>query len=105
MAMSGLLGNDRDVSRLKLLLSDRAQQGSFCLTFDFRVAGEDVGTLRVLLDAGRLRRVGAGLQPRPGLADGAAHRGPGRRRRRSRSSLKPSAGVVWAGRSGWTTWS
>ncbi|XP_030199527.1 epidermal growth factor-like protein 6 isoform X4 [Gadus morhua] len=51
MAMSGLLGNDRDVSRLKLLLSDRAQQGSFCLTFDFRVAGEDVGTLRVLLDA------------------------------------------------------
>ncbi|KAJ3591713.1 hypothetical protein NHX12_006845 [Muraenolepis orangiensis] len=50
MAMSGLLGDQEEVSRLKLLLSDRAQQGSFCLTFDFRVAGHDVGTLRVLLD-------------------------------------------------------
>lgn len=50
MAMSGLIGEQEDVAKLKLLLSDRVQQGSFCLTFDYRVVGRDVGTLRVLLD-------------------------------------------------------
>ncbi|KAJ0070282.1 hypothetical protein NL108_007627, partial [Boleophthalmus pectinirostris] len=50
MAMSGFLGEQQDIAKLKLLLSDRAQQGSFCLTFDFRVVGHNVGTLRVLLD-------------------------------------------------------
>lgn len=50
MAMSGLLGEPDDIAKLKLLLSDRAQQGSFCLTFDYRVVGQNVGTLRVLLD-------------------------------------------------------
>ncbi|XP_044221994.1 epidermal growth factor-like protein 6 isoform X3 [Thunnus albacares] len=50
MAMSGLLGEREDVAKLKLLLSDRAQQGSFCLTFDYRVVGHNVGALRVLLD-------------------------------------------------------
>ncbi|XP_061925125.1 epidermal growth factor-like protein 6 isoform X4 [Entelurus aequoreus] len=50
MSMSGLLGEQEDVAKLKLLLSDRTQQGSFCLTFDYRVVGHDVGTLRVLLD-------------------------------------------------------
>uniref|UniRef100_A0A3B4ZWE1 EGF like domain multiple 6 n=1 Tax=Stegastes partitus TaxID=144197 RepID=A0A3B4ZWE1_9TELE len=50
MALSGLLGDQEDVAKLKLLLSDRAQQGSFCLTFDYRVVGHNVGTLRVLLD-------------------------------------------------------
>uniref|UniRef100_A0A3B3ZNC6 Uncharacterized protein n=1 Tax=Periophthalmus magnuspinnatus TaxID=409849 RepID=A0A3B3ZNC6_9GOBI len=50
MAMSGFLGEQEDIAKLKLLLSDRAQQGSFCLTFDFRVVGNNVGTLRVLLD-------------------------------------------------------
>ncbi|XP_059198164.1 epidermal growth factor-like protein 6 isoform X2 [Centropristis striata] len=50
MAMSGLLGEPEEVAKLKLLLSDRAQQGSFCLTFDYRVVGQNVGTLRVLLD-------------------------------------------------------
>ncbi|KAM6955043.1 epidermal growth factor-like protein 6 [Lycodopsis pacificus] len=50
MAMSGLLGEPEDIAKLKLLLSDRAQQGSFCLTFDYRVVGHNVGTLRVLLD-------------------------------------------------------
>ncbi|XP_037344966.1 epidermal growth factor-like protein 6 isoform X1 [Pungitius pungitius] len=49
MAMSGLLGEPEDVAKLKLLLSDKAQQGSFCLTFDYRVVGRNVGTLRVLL--------------------------------------------------------
>ncbi|XP_030283474.1 epidermal growth factor-like protein 6 isoform X1 [Sparus aurata] len=50
MTMSGLIGDQDNVAKLKLLLSDRAQQGSFCLTFDYRVVGRDVGTLRVLLD-------------------------------------------------------
>lgn len=50
MAMSGLLGEPGEIAKLKLLLSDRAQQGSFCLTFDYRVVGREVGTLRVLLD-------------------------------------------------------
>lgn len=50
MAMSGLIGEQEDIAKLKLLLSDRVQQGSFCLTFDYRVVGRDVGTLRVLLD-------------------------------------------------------
>lgn len=50
MAMSGLIGEQDEVAKLKLLLSDRVQQGSFCLTFDYRVLGHEVGTLRVLLD-------------------------------------------------------
>ncbi|KAM6978551.1 epidermal growth factor-like protein 6 isoform 3-T3 [Tautogolabrus adspersus] len=50
MTMSGLIGEQEDVAKLKLLLSDRTQQGSFCLTFDYRVVGHNVGTLRVLLD-------------------------------------------------------
>ncbi|KAM4608519.1 epidermal growth factor-like protein 6 isoform 3-T3 [Polymixia lowei] len=50
MAMNGLLGDMGHVAKLKLLLSDRAQQGAFCLTFDYRVVGNNVGTLRVLLD-------------------------------------------------------
>lgn len=50
MIMSGLVGQQEDVAKLKLLLSDRAQQGSFCLTFDYRVVGHNVGSLRVLLD-------------------------------------------------------
>ncbi|XP_038149343.1 epidermal growth factor-like protein 6 isoform X2 [Cyprinodon tularosa] len=50
MALSGLIGGREDVAKLKLLLSDRAQYGSFCLTFDYRVVGHDVGSLRVLLD-------------------------------------------------------
>lgn len=48
--MSGLLGEQADVAKLKLLLSDRAQQGSLCLTFDYRFVGHNIGTLRVLLD-------------------------------------------------------
>ncbi|XP_078118119.1 epidermal growth factor-like protein 6 isoform X2 [Sander vitreus] len=50
MAMSGFLGEPEDIAKLRLLLSDRAQQGSFCLTFDYRLMGHNVGTLRVLLD-------------------------------------------------------
>ncbi|XP_068602384.1 toll-like receptor 8 [Brachionichthys hirsutus] len=50
MAMSGLIGDQEDVAKLKLLLGDRVQQGSFCLTFDYLVTDRYVGTLRVLLD-------------------------------------------------------
>lgn len=50
MTLSGLVGEQEDVARLNLLLGDRSQYGSLCLTFDYRVVGPDVGTLRVLLD-------------------------------------------------------
>uniref|UniRef100_A0A3P9HSZ3 EGF-like-domain, multiple 6 n=1 Tax=Oryzias latipes TaxID=8090 RepID=A0A3P9HSZ3_ORYLA len=50
MALSGLVGEKEDVARLKLLLSDRTQQASFCLMFDYRVLGQNVGTLKVLLE-------------------------------------------------------
>ncbi|XP_069558783.1 epidermal growth factor-like protein 6 isoform X1 [Brachyistius frenatus] len=50
MALSGLQGEQEDVAKLKLLLSTWTQQGSFCLTFDYRVVGHNVGTVRVLLD-------------------------------------------------------
>ncbi|KAM8856015.1 epidermal growth factor-like protein 6 isoform 2-T2 [Spinachia spinachia] len=49
MALSGLQGEPEDVAKLKLLLSDKARQGSLCLTFEYRVVGHNVGTLRVLL--------------------------------------------------------
>ncbi|KAL0985571.1 hypothetical protein UPYG_G00158750 [Umbra pygmaea] len=50
MAMSGLQGETQDQARLKLLLSDRVQQGAFCLNFNYRVMGNQVGKLRVLLN-------------------------------------------------------
>ncbi|XP_010882677.2 epidermal growth factor-like protein 6 isoform X2 [Esox lucius] len=50
MAMSGQLGEKQDQARLKLLLSHRAQQGAFCLTFNYRFVGSNVGKLRVLLN-------------------------------------------------------
>lgn len=50
MAINGLVGEKEDIAKLKLLLSDRVQHGSFCLTFDYRVVGRNVGALRVLLD-------------------------------------------------------
>lgn len=50
MALSGLKGEQGDTAKLRLLLSDRAQKGSFCLTFDYRMLGRNVGTLKVLLD-------------------------------------------------------
>lgn len=49
MAMSGLQGEQQDQAKLKLLLGDRVLHSSFCLTFDYRVVGRNVGTLRVLL--------------------------------------------------------
>ncbi|KAJ8378349.1 hypothetical protein AAFF_G00243690 [Aldrovandia affinis] len=53
MAASALVGEAKDLARLRLLLSDRAQKGSFCLTFNYRLVGAQVGSLRVLLDNSR----------------------------------------------------
>ncbi|KAJ8255734.1 hypothetical protein COCON_G00195980 [Conger conger] len=53
MAVSGLLGEPKDLARLRLLLSDRAQKAGFCLTFNYRLAGRQAGALRVLLDNSR----------------------------------------------------
>ncbi|KAG7467578.1 hypothetical protein MATL_G00155240 [Megalops atlanticus] len=50
MAASGLLGEVKDLGRLKLLLSDRAQRAGFCLTFNYRLVGEQVWALRILLN-------------------------------------------------------
>lgn len=50
MAVSGSLGVKNDIARLKLLLNDRARKGPFCLTYNYRLLGAQVGTLRVLLD-------------------------------------------------------
>ncbi|KAI1885405.1 hypothetical protein AGOR_G00219820 [Albula goreensis] len=50
MAVSGPLGRRRGVARLTLLLTERVQKGSFCLSFRYRLAGRQVGALRVLLD-------------------------------------------------------
>uniref|UniRef100_A0AAY4DQ62 EGF-like-domain, multiple 6 n=1 Tax=Denticeps clupeoides TaxID=299321 RepID=A0AAY4DQ62_9TELE len=49
MAVSGFTGDSADRGRLKLLLNDKARKGSFCLTFDYRLVGQQVGTLKVLL--------------------------------------------------------
>ncbi|XP_062312682.1 epidermal growth factor-like protein 6 isoform X1 [Osmerus eperlanus] len=50
MSVSGLLGEKKDMARLRLLLSDKTQQGSLCLTFNYRMLDHHVGKLRVLLD-------------------------------------------------------
>ncbi|XP_036401766.1 epidermal growth factor-like protein 6 isoform X1 [Megalops cyprinoides] len=50
MAVSGIQGTRNDLARLQLLLNDHAQRGGFCLTFNYRLVGQQVGALRVLLD-------------------------------------------------------
>ncbi|MGH0190966.1 UNVERIFIED_CONTAM: hypothetical protein FKN15_052905 [Acipenser sinensis] len=50
MAVPGFVGERKDVSRLKLLLNDPAPSNEFCLTFNYRLIGDRVGKLRVLLD-------------------------------------------------------
>ncbi|KAK1169817.1 epidermal growth factor-like protein 6 isoform X1 [Acipenser oxyrinchus oxyrinchus] len=51
MAVPGFVGERKDVSRLKLLLNDPAPNNEFCLTFNYRLIGDRVGKLRVLLDS------------------------------------------------------
>lgn len=48
MAVPAVAGR-RDIGRLKLLLRDLQPQSNFCLLFDYRLAGEKVGKLRVFV--------------------------------------------------------
>ncbi|XP_052462978.1 epidermal growth factor-like protein 6 isoform X1 [Carassius gibelio] len=50
LALSGPVGNRKEQARMKLLLDDFMRQSSFCLTFDYRIQGQNMGILRVMLD-------------------------------------------------------
>ncbi|KAM5221145.1 epidermal growth factor-like protein 6 isoform 2-T2 [Ctenodactylus gundi] len=49
MAVPAMAGHKKDVGRLKLLLPDLQPQSTFCLLFDYRLAGNKVGKLRVFV--------------------------------------------------------
>ncbi|XP_064220702.1 epidermal growth factor-like protein 6 isoform X4 [Aotus nancymaae] len=49
MAVPALAGHKKDIGRLKLLLPDLQPQSNFCLLFDYRLAGDKVGKLRVFV--------------------------------------------------------
>lgn len=49
MAAPALAGHKKDIGRLKLLLPDLTPQSNFCLFFDYRLAGDKVGKLRVFV--------------------------------------------------------
>ncbi|XP_045327203.1 epidermal growth factor-like protein 6 isoform X5 [Leopardus geoffroyi] len=49
MAVPALAGRKKDIGRLKLLLPDLRPQSNFCLLFDYRLAGDKVGKLRVFV--------------------------------------------------------
>nr|XP_012290530.1 epidermal growth factor-like protein 6 isoform X3 [Aotus nancymaae] len=49
MAIPALAGHKKDIGRLKLLLPDLQPQSNFCLLFDYRLAGDKVGKLRVFV--------------------------------------------------------
>ncbi|XP_042536446.1 epidermal growth factor-like protein 6 [Dipodomys spectabilis] len=49
MAVPALAGHKKDVGRLKLLLPGLQPQSNFCLLFDYRLAGNKVGKLRVFV--------------------------------------------------------
>uniref|UniRef100_A0A7M4EGQ4 EGF like domain multiple 6 n=1 Tax=Crocodylus porosus TaxID=8502 RepID=A0A7M4EGQ4_CROPO len=53
MAIPAFVGQKKDVGRLKLLLSDLKPRSSYCLIFNYRLAGERVGKLRVFLGSHR----------------------------------------------------
>ncbi|KAL0185063.1 hypothetical protein M9458_020759, partial [Cirrhinus mrigala] len=40
----------KEQARMKLLLDDYMRQSSFCLKFDYRILGLNMGVLRVMLD-------------------------------------------------------
>uniref|UniRef100_A0A672Q6F7 Epidermal growth factor-like protein 6 n=1 Tax=Sinocyclocheilus grahami TaxID=75366 RepID=A0A672Q6F7_SINGR len=50
LALDGPVGNRREQARMKLLLDDYMRQSSFCLKFDYRIQGQNMGVLRVMLD-------------------------------------------------------
>ncbi|ELV09185.1 Epidermal growth factor-like protein 6 [Tupaia chinensis] len=49
LAVPALAGHKKDIGRLKLLLPDLQPQSNFCLLFDYRLAGDKVGKLRVFV--------------------------------------------------------
>lgn len=49
MAVPALTGHKKDIGRLKLLLPNLTPQSNFCLLFDYRLAGDKVGKLRVFV--------------------------------------------------------
>ncbi|XP_040323533.1 epidermal growth factor-like protein 6 isoform X3 [Herpailurus yagouaroundi] len=49
MAVPAVAGRKKDIGRLKLLLPDLQPQSNFCLLFDYRLAGDKVGKLRVFV--------------------------------------------------------
>ncbi|KAM4818070.1 epidermal growth factor-like protein 6 [Thomomys bottae] len=49
MAVPALAGHKKDIGRLKLLLPDLQPQSNLCLLFDYRLAGNKVGKLRVFV--------------------------------------------------------
>jgi hypothetical protein len=49
MAVPALAGHKQNTGRLKLLLPDLQPQSNFCLLFDYRLAGDKVGKLRVFV--------------------------------------------------------
>nr|XP_020642419.1 epidermal growth factor-like protein 6 isoform X3 [Pogona vitticeps] len=49
MTVPSFVGHKNDVGRLKLLLTDLEPKSIYCLIFSYRLAGERVGKLRVIL--------------------------------------------------------
>uniref|UniRef100_A0AAA9RXT2 EGF like domain multiple 6 n=1 Tax=Bos taurus TaxID=9913 RepID=A0AAA9RXT2_BOVIN len=49
MAVSALTGQKKDIGRLKLLLPNLQPHSNFCLLFNYRLAGNKVGKLRVFV--------------------------------------------------------
>lgn len=49
MAVPALAGHKKDIGRLKLLLPNLTPRRNFCLLFDYRLAGDKVGKLRVFV--------------------------------------------------------
>lgn len=49
MAVPALPGHKKNIGRLKLLLPNLTPQSNFCLLFDYRLAGDKVGKLRVFV--------------------------------------------------------
>nr|XP_028583523.1 epidermal growth factor-like protein 6 isoform X2 [Podarcis muralis] len=49
MMVPGFVGHKKDVGRLKLLLTDLEPKSIYCLIFSYRLAGERVGKLHVIL--------------------------------------------------------
>uniref|UniRef100_A0A672SM68 EGF-like-domain, multiple 6 n=1 Tax=Sinocyclocheilus grahami TaxID=75366 RepID=A0A672SM68_SINGR len=50
LALDGPVGNRKEQARMKLLLDDYMRQSSFCLKFDYRIQGQNMSVLRVMLD-------------------------------------------------------